>query len=57
MAEMVRPTDVLAVHDHPLLRDGLNAMLANEHDMRVVGEAEDGERPWPASPACARKWC
>lgn len=44
MADMVRPTDVLVVDDHPLLRDGLSAMLAAEHDMRVVGEAEDGEQ-------------
>ncbi|KEZ94938.1 LuxR family transcriptional regulator, partial [Xanthomonas vasicola pv. vasculorum NCPPB 895] len=39
---MVRPTEVLVVDDHPLLRDGLSAMLAAEQDMRVVGEAEDG---------------
>lgn len=44
MADRVRPTEVLVVDDHPLLRDGLSAMLAAEHDMRVVGEAEDGEQ-------------
>ncbi len=44
MADMARPTGVLVVDDHPLLRDGLSAMLAAEHDMRVVGEAEDGEQ-------------
>ncbi|MFO3706927.1 response regulator [Xanthomonas codiaei] len=44
MAEPVKPTDVLVVDDHPLLRDGLSAMLAAERDMRVVGEAEDGEQ-------------
>ncbi|KAB7771140.1 response regulator [Xanthomonas maliensis] len=44
MSEPTRVTQVLVVDDHPLLRDGLSAMLAAEHDMRVVGEAEDGEQ-------------
>ncbi|CAD2246844.1 response regulator transcription factor [Xanthomonas arboricola] len=44
MADMVKSTAVLVVDDHPLLRDGLSAMLADEHDMCVVGEAEDGEQ-------------
>ncbi|MCF5929524.1 DNA-binding response regulator, partial [Xanthomonas perforans] len=30
MAEMARPTGVLVVDDHPLLRDGLSAMLGAE---------------------------
>ncbi len=34
---------VLIVDDHPLLRDGLAAMLANQPDMRLLGEASDGE--------------
>lgn len=34
---------VLVVDDHALLRDGLAAMLANEPDMRMLGEAVDGE--------------
>jgi two-component system NarL family response regulator len=37
------PIGVLVVDDHALLRDGLAAMLANEPDMRMVGEAVDGE--------------
>ncbi len=35
---------VLVVDDHPLLRDGLAAMLASQPDMRLVGEATDGEQ-------------
>ncbi|WP_115530536.1 response regulator [Xanthomonas campestris] len=44
MADTTRPTAVLVVDDHPLLRDGLSAMLGAERDMQVVGEAEDGEQ-------------
>lgn len=33
---------VLVVDDHPLLRDGLAAMLSNQADMRLLGEARDG---------------
>jgi len=36
-------TSVLIVDDHPLTRDALAALLT-QHDFRVVGEAEDGER-------------
>lgn len=34
---------ILAVDDHPMLREGLAAILANEPDMELVGEAADGE--------------
>ena len=33
---------VLAVDDHPLLRDGISAALADQPDMVLVGEAIDG---------------
>jgi LuxR family maltose regulon positive regulatory protein len=39
-----RPTTVLLVDDHPLMRNGLRAMLENEPDIDVVGEAADGEQ-------------
>ena len=37
------PYRVLIADDHELLRTGISAMLANEPDLEVVGEAEDGE--------------
>src|SRR5215212_5186509 len=35
---------ILTVDDHPLIRDGLAAVIAREPDMRVVAEAGDGEQ-------------
>jgi DNA-binding NarL/FixJ family response regulator len=34
---------VLAVDDHPLLRDGISALIKSEQDMELVAEAADGE--------------
>lgn len=36
-------TTVLSADDHPLIRSGLEAVLSNEPDMQVVGEAANGE--------------
>jgi DNA-binding NarL/FixJ family response regulator len=36
------PIRVLAVDDHPLLRDGITAVLGNQPDLSVVGEASNG---------------
>ena len=33
---------VLAVDDHPLLREGITAVLGNQPDLSVVGEASNG---------------
>jgi DNA-binding NarL/FixJ family response regulator len=33
---------ILTVDDHPLLRDGIAALLANQADMHLVGEAANG---------------
>lgn len=34
---------ILVVDDHPVLRDGVAAILGNQTDMAVVGEARDGD--------------
>lgn len=39
----MEPIGVLLVDDHAMLRDGLRNILQLEPDIRVVGEAEDGE--------------
>ena len=33
---------ILAVDDHPLLRQGIGALIANQRDMRLVAEASNG---------------
>jgi DNA-binding NarL/FixJ family response regulator len=35
---------ILVVDDHPLIRDGLTALIRQRKDMRLVGEAGDGRR-------------
>ncbi|HEY9404940.1 MAG TPA: response regulator transcription factor [Pyrinomonadaceae bacterium] len=37
-----RPIRILTVDDHPLLREGIVAVLANETDMVVIAEAGNG---------------
>ena len=37
------PISVLLVDDHPIVRDGLRRVLEGQPDLRVVGEAGDGE--------------
>jgi two-component system NarL family response regulator len=39
---LIKPITVLIVDDHPVVRDGLNAMLSAESDISVVGEAGTG---------------
>jgi DNA-binding NarL/FixJ family response regulator len=36
-----RPAKVLVVDDHPVVREGLAAQVALQHDLEVCGEAED----------------
>lgn len=33
---------ILTVDDHPLIRDGITALVANQTDMKLVGEAASG---------------
>jgi len=37
-----RTIDVLIADDHPLMREGIAAVIGSQPDMRVVGEAADG---------------
>jgi DNA-binding NarL/FixJ family response regulator len=37
------PVRVLVVDDHPLLREGVAAVLTGESDLTIVGEAGDGQ--------------
>jgi DNA-binding NarL/FixJ family response regulator len=39
---MSNPIRILVVDDHPILRQGLSALLANEPDMLLTGEASNG---------------
>ena len=38
----LRPIQILLVDDHPVVRDGLRAMLGLEPDFQIVGEANNG---------------
>lgn len=42
MQSAVRRISVLVVDDHPMLREGVAAVLQLQDDMLLVGEAEDG---------------
>lgn len=37
-----RPITVLAVDDHPLLREGIGGVIGSQADMHLVGEASNG---------------
>jgi DNA-binding NarL/FixJ family response regulator len=39
---MMRPIRLLIADDHPVVRDGLRAMLATQPDMELIGEAATG---------------
>jgi DNA-binding NarL/FixJ family response regulator len=42
MSGNITPIRVLCVDDHPLLREGIAALLASQPDMILVGEASNG---------------
>ena len=41
---MARPIRILLADDHAILRDGIRALLSDEADLQVVGEAENGRQ-------------
>src|SRR5215467_6751832 len=40
---------VLIIDDHPLFRDGLRAVLHNDPDITVIGDAADARTGWAAA--------
>ena len=42
MSAEPNPIRILTVDDHPLLREGIAALVASQSDMKVVGEASNG---------------
>lgn len=42
MSACISPIRVMVVDDHPLLREGIAAVLERQDDMRLVAEATDG---------------
>src|SRR5919107_2395857 len=44
-----RVVRVVLADDHPIIREGLRRLIDAQPDMRVVGEASDGEAAWHAA--------
>jgi DNA-binding NarL/FixJ family response regulator len=48
---------VLLAEDHMVVREGFRKMLELESDIEIVGEAQDGRRPWPWPGSYVPKLC
>ena len=44
MSETIAPIHILLVEDHALMRRGLMGQFSLESDIKVVGEAENGQQ-------------
>jgi DNA-binding NarL/FixJ family response regulator len=44
MSDRTLPIRILVADDHPIVRDGLVAVLSTQSDLEVVGEAADGRQ-------------
>ena len=42
MNETPHPITIVLVDDHPIIRNGLKALLATQPDFQVIGESGDG---------------
>ncbi len=54
MTEMIR---VLVADDHPVVREGICAMLEAEPDLEVVGDVGDGRPQWTWRWRRVPMWC
>ena len=45
------PIRILTVDDHPLLREGIAAVIEGQSDMELVGEAANGQQLLDQVPA------
>src|ERR1041385_888066 len=45
-------TRILIVDDHPMMRDGLRQLIANEPDLEVCGEADDAAQALKLADEC-----
>lgn len=44
LSASVQPITVLLIDDHPVVRDGFRRLLESTTDIRIVAEADDGEK-------------
>jgi DNA-binding NarL/FixJ family response regulator len=57
MTESPAPIGVLVVDDHPLLRDGLAALLGAIPTCACSARPPMARKPSRATSSCSRTWC